>query len=182
MVLSLSLSLSLSHTHTHTRTHTHATETKISQNCPWLGGRHSDAFFLVLLWFFKKCWSRFTKLILGLTRLLSGSVGCGPLCVKLHPYIRCDSWKTVGNPAVVTWHRSLKIFCFGCVGSLLQHMAFLNCGRQASLTVAQGLSCPTACGILFPWQGIKAPSSLPAPVPVWNTTERLWRPWWRVWR
>ena len=42
--------------------------------------------------------------------------------------------------------------CFGCAGSLLQHMDF------SSLVVALGLSCPTTCEILVPWPGIEPAS------------------------
>ena len=40
----------------------------------------------------------------------------------------------------------------------------LGCSMQApehvgSVVVAHGLSCPTACGILVPWPGVKLASS-----------------------
>ena len=58
-----------------------------------------------------------------------------------------------------TMSPSLPNICFGCAGSLLQHMDF------PSLAVALGLSCPTACEILVPWPGIE-----PAPPRIarWN--------------
>ena len=50
---------------------------------------------------------------------------------------------------------SLILFIYlGCAGSMLQTQA-LCCAVQTSLVVAQGLSCPMACGILVPQPGIE---------------------------
>ena len=43
----------------------------------------------------------------------------------------------------------------GCAGSSLQRTGFTNCGMQAYLAVACGLSCPVTCGVLIPWLGIE---------------------------
>ena len=47
----------------------------------------------------------------------------------------------------------LRIFMPEC--GCVPVRGIFHCGAQASLAVAHGLCCPTACGILVPWPGIK---------------------------
>ena len=53
----------------------------------------------------------------------------------------------------------LRIFVLVC--GCVPVRGLFHCVAPASLVVAHGLSCPTACGILVPWPGITPVSMCP---------------------